>query len=850
MAPAISLANALAALLHAATPDTVAVDRDNIAIRRSCTLVFPATPVADADGNGVVHIEAPADGGAITVDLAGGTLTGGAGSPDAHTGIGIVVRGPRVTIRNGAVRGYKVGIRAEDCDGLVVEDIDTSGNYAQRLRSTPMAEFAGDWLYPHHNDEGQWIAQHGAGIAVRQAKGVVLRRITSHGTQNGIVLDRVTDSELYDNDCSFLSGWGIAMWRSSRNTICRNRLIYCIRGYSHGLYNRGQDSAGLLMFEQCCDNLVALNSITHGGDGVFGFAGREALGEAPCPSSAIDPGDPLAWHRGRGCNGNIFARNDLSFAAAHGLEMTFSSRNTVYGNILEGNAICGIWGGYARDSVITGNEFRANGGAGYGLERGGANLEHAQRVRLARNRFTDEPVSVHLWTDADEGLRSLPWARANGMGAADNSVANNTFTRVRTPVELRGARGTRLAGNTFTECGAKVAQQDCVGTTEMDAAEAAALDAQDGSIIADIDARLAVLPGSTNPTASRVGARGRADIVMGEFAPWNHRDAIMVPVAAKRGEAISPGVARFRVLGIEPGALRGDLIAVDAAGAADSPALTAALAGEHPDGGTVFEVRRASRDNALPSAVGTARPFTLRVRGSASRPGLEARHPRRRALGHAHRSARCPGWTASRRCPRRRRRAPPHRSFRRGHPPPLAPRPRPVARRSPSTCALSRVRGAPPRVSRPLLPDRLDHPRVRRRPLADRGRERRRSPGAARRQDRRRAVGYPRPHHRRGRVRTARRPTDFAGNRVLPERGGRAAGRAARAPRRPVTRLPAAFPFRCRAEVLLFPSCRSFRTASHDNRLDQRSVALRWFESDRPACIDIASSALASPPCR
>jgi len=625
MAPAISLANALAALLHAATPDTVAVDRDNIAIRRSCTLVFPATPVADADGNGVVHIEAPADGGAITVDLGGGTLTGGAGSPDAHTGIGIVVRGPRVTIRNGAVRGYKVGIRAEDCDGLVVEDIDTSGNYAQRLRSTPTAEFAGDWLYPHHNDEGQWIAQHGAGIAVRQAKGVVLRRITSHGTQNGIVLDRVTDSELYDNDCSFLSGWGIAMWRSSRNTICRNRLIYCIRGYSHGLYNRGQDSAGLLMFEQCCDNLVALNSITHGGDGVFGFAGREALGEAPCPSSAIDPGDPLAWHRGRGCNGNIFARNDLSFAAAHGLEMTFSSRNTVYGNILEGNAICGIWGGYARDGVITGNEFRANGGAGYGLERGGANLEHAQRVRLARNRFTDEPVSVHLWTDADEGLRSLPWARANGMGAADNSVANNAFTRVRTPVELRGARGTRLAGNTFTECGAKVAQQDCVGTTEMDAAEAAALDAQDGSIIADIDARLAVLPGSTNPTASRVGARGRADIVMGEFAPWNHRDAIMVPVAAKRGEAIPPGVARFRVLGIEPGALRGDLIAVDAAGAADSPALTAALAGEHPDGGTVIEVRRASRDNALPSAVGTARPFTLRVRGGESGPRLEAR---------------------------------------------------------------------------------------------------------------------------------------------------------------------------------------------------------------------------------
>ncbi len=608
---------ALSAQLLAAVPPVVTVDRDNIVVRESCTLAFAPGPIADTDGNGVVHIEAPADGRAIVVDLGGGTLVGGTGAPDSHAGTGIAITGANITLRNGAVRGFKVGIHAEWCDGLVLEDLDTGGNYAQRLRSTPSAEAGDDWLFPHRNDEGEWTRAHGAGVSVRSARGVTLRRIASHGTQNGIILDRVTDSSIHDNDCSFLSGWGIAMWRSSRNTICRNRLIYCIRGYSHGVYNRGQDSAGLLMFEQCSDNLVALNSITHGGDGVFGFAGREALGEAPCPSSRIDFDDPHAWYRGRGCSANIFARNDLSFAAAHGLEMTFSTGNLVYRNTLEGNAICGIWGGYARDGAIVDNDFRGNGGAGYGLERGGANLEHAQRVRIAGNRFSDEPVSVHLWTDADEGLRALPWAKANGMGAEANTITGNLFTRIATPIELRAARGTRIAANRFVECARELVEVDCEGTV-ADAGRGASMEnelAELATIAAGIEERLAQLPGTGDPTVSRVGTRGRADIVMGEFAPWNHRDLIVVPVAVKRGESLPAGTARFRALGAEGASSSGALeveARANSAAATGGEALRATLRGEHADGGTVIEVSPSAPGE--PRDAGTATPFTLRVR--------------------------------------------------------------------------------------------------------------------------------------------------------------------------------------------------------------------------------------------
>jgi hypothetical protein len=160
----------------------VTVGRDDVPLRASCRIEVSVTPIADANLNGVLHIT-----------------------------------GRNVTLRNGAVRGFKVGILAEDCDGLILEDLDTSDNYAQRLRSTARAEDATDWLYPHRNDNREWITQHGAGIAVARARDIEIRGITSHRTQNGIVLDRVEHSRIYDNDCSFLSGWGIAIWRSSHN---------------------------------------------------------------------------------------------------------------------------------------------------------------------------------------------------------------------------------------------------------------------------------------------------------------------------------------------------------------------------------------------------------------------------------------------------------------------------------------------------------------------------------------------------------------------------------------------------------------------------------------------------------
>ncbi|MDI9402451.1 MAG: NosD domain-containing protein [Limnohabitans sp.] len=503
----------------AAPASVVVVDHDDLEIRESCVLAFPRA-VTDPDGNGVVRIVA--DG--VTIDLGGATLDSGLdrARPDLFAGLGIVVAAKNVTLRNGSVRGFKVAISGEACDGATFERLDLSDNSAQLLKSTREKEDASDWLYPHENDRGEQVTQHGAGLSISNARDVTVREVRARRTQNGIVLSSVHHSKFYDNDCSFLSGWGLAMWRSSDNVVCRNAFDFCIRGYSHGVYNRGQDSAGILMFEQCSRNVVALNSATHCGDGIFGFTGREALGEKPCPSSKLDfdanglastKSSQDAWYRGRGCNDNLFALNDLSYAAAHGLEMTFSFGNTAVANRFVENGINGVWFGYARDSTLIGNEFERN-------VAGDVAAEHAQRVRLWKNTFRESRVGVALWDDDDPGLAKLAWTVVNGSACQDNMVVDNSFSSEPTAIELRGAQRTIVARNAFTSCARTVAETDIpAGSETATGRELAAISPDGEKELARRLAALDTLPGKARPIGARAALRGRDKIVMGAYGP-------------------------------------------------------------------------------------------------------------------------------------------------------------------------------------------------------------------------------------------------------------------------------------------------------------------------------------------
>ncbi len=492
---------------------------DNTTVDRSVVVrVPPDTVIADTDGNGVLHVTADN----VTIEFeAGSSLRGAAvDTPwDALRGVGIRIEGRTgVTIRNAAVHGFKVGVWATDADGLVINGADLSDNFRQRLGSTPQAEDSADWLWPHRNDNREWITAYGAALYVERSSKATIRGVRVRRGQNGIILDRVADSRVYDNDCSFLSGWGLAMWRSSRNLVSRNAFDFCVRGHVEGVYNRGQDSAGILAFEQCSNNVFIENSATHSGDGFFAFAGREALGEAET-SAGIDP-------TRRGCNDNVLLDNDFSYAPAHGIEMTFSFGNVFARNRIVENAICGLWLGYSQDSLIAENHIEGNGGMGYGLERGGVNIEHGSGNRILRNTFLNNKAAVHLWWDADD-LPDKPWGRANYRGVTGNIIALNTITiddghpfRLRpgeylVGLHLRDDSGRHLKGTVYRDNAVNIGPG-----REIDAPEGI-------EIVRDADVPPYELPrvepvGKTRPVGARSALAGRDRIIMDEWGPWDH----------------------------------------------------------------------------------------------------------------------------------------------------------------------------------------------------------------------------------------------------------------------------------------------------------------------------------------
>ncbi len=550
----MSMSFCILVLMAASGPRAIAdvtVTKDDTVIKESCRIVIPPGHVIeDKNGDGVIHIGA--DG--ILVTFAEGTVLRGAkddAAPDALAGTGLRIKGrKKVTLRGLRVRGFKAGIHATDAQTLTVEDCDLSGNYRQRLRSTRAAEDGADWLYPHKNDENQWLTQHGAALCIEDSEGATVRRVRVRRGQNGILLDRVTDSKIYDNDASFLSGWGLALWRSSRNIISRNAFDFCVRGYSHGVYNRGQDSAGLLMFEQDSENVIAENSITHGGDGIFAFAGEEALDR----------------RERKGCNKNIFLGNDLSYAAAHGLELTFSFDNRVLQNRMVGNAICGVWGGYSQDTVIARNTFGGNGEGAYGLERGGINIEHGAGNLILENTFAGDACGVHLWDDDDSGLLKKAWALANHRGSVDNAILENRFEGGKLGIHLRAVQTTYVDGNTMTGV-AKEIDADEPSLTHVKKT-------RPGSM-ARLEIPGAPALGETKPVGARAPLRGREHIVMTAFGPWDHEEP-MIEQVGRTGDTATWELRKMP-----------DPVTI---GMADPP-LVATLAPERPDGVRVLTIK-------------------------------------------------------------------------------------------------------------------------------------------------------------------------------------------------------------------------------------------------------------------
>ncbi len=553
----------LTALLTANALPVLDVTHDDTVIDRSCVVrISPGTVIADANTNGVLHLAADN----LTVRFAEGSELRGAPADmpwDQLAGIGIRLDGHRgVTIENARVHGFFNGLVATRANLFTVAGGDFSDNYRQHLRSTPQAEDSADWLFPHHNDEVKWRDEYGGAVCVEESNGVTIRDVRVRRGQNGLVLDRVNHARVYDNDCSFLSGWGLALWRSSENTISRNAFDFCVRGHVEGVYNRGQDSAGILCFEQCNDNVFAENSATHGGDCFFAFAGREALGEIwtdrererlrrETGRQDVDdlirvPPDLARRMSALGCNRNLLFGNDFSYAPAHGIEMTFSEGNVFARNRLVENAICGIWGGYSSETLIAENLIEGNGGMAYGLERGGIDMEHASLNRILNNTFRNNKCAIYLWWHDGGALLKAPGVAGNYRGVTGNVIAGNTFTiddrqpfRNLRPEEkvivlqLRDEGTNHVHDNRYVGNRVSLQFSNAVEFAVKPGTEPLRTGPVPGYLIPAVN-----VLGESRPVGARSELRGREQIIMDEWGPWDHASPLLRPVAATGGELV------------------------------------------------------------------------------------------------------------------------------------------------------------------------------------------------------------------------------------------------------------------------------------------------------------------------
>lgn len=465
--------------------------------------IYTLTPSADT-ALPVILIE----GNNIVVDFNQAILHGAVNRerPDSFTGVAIRIRNSKnVTIRNLSAHGFKVALLARHVEGLVIENCDFSYNYRQHLNSTQEKEDISDWMSYHHNEKDEWL-RYGAAMYLRNCYGAVIRNCRVTGGQNALMMTESDHGKIYNNDFSFNSGIGIGIYRCNANEFCYNRLNFNVRGYSHGIYNRGQDSAGFLVYEQSNYNTFYKNSATHSGDGFFLWAGQ----------TTMDTGEG-------GCNDNVITGNDFSYAPTNGVEVTFS-RVSVTGNRIVG---CdhGIWGGYSFSSGFSNNDFADN--------RIAIAIEHGLNNQILDNRIANNKEAIRLWSGkkqpADWGYPKYRDTRSAGYIISDNRFSGNAVA-----LNITATDSVHIFRNHFSGNGLIWKKDSSV--THIDSGH---LD------IVDTTAVLPVVHQPRDPFSGNEVLAGRKNILITEWGPCDFRS----PIIWNTNPTDTSGLMKFDILG-------------------------------------------------------------------------------------------------------------------------------------------------------------------------------------------------------------------------------------------------------------------------------------------------------------
>lgn len=361
------------------------------------------------DGSAVIEVAADT----VVLDLSGVTIESGTQDSWDRVGIGIHSKGhSHISIEGGTVRGYRFNIFFEGEAGagsdIKVASVNLSGSRSQRLLSTEMHYDVLDWL--NIFDLDAWES-YGAGLYLKNLDDVWVENVNAHDAQNAILIARTTRATIYQSDLSRNSGWGIALYGSSRNNLLKNRADWNVRCEGKS-YSAGCDSAGILLMEGSNHNRIVGNSFTHSGDGYF-------LSKSP---------------QGNSSDSNYVAFNDGSYSFHNSFESVFTAGDQFYRNVAC-HSDYGFWLSFSRDTTVIDNDIEDSRHDGIAIEHGEENTfihneissSLASGIRLFRSGNAPEPSRGYtIINNVFEGNKvAILVNRTEDVTIQDNHFVNN-----------------------------------------------------------------------------------------------------------------------------------------------------------------------------------------------------------------------------------------------------------------------------------------------------------------------------------------------------------------------------------------------------------------------------------------
>ncbi|MCD4725754.1 MAG: right-handed parallel beta-helix repeat-containing protein [Bacteroidales bacterium] len=297
--------------------------------------------VADPGNDGILRIDNKEN---IIIDATGVSVDG-----SDYTGYFIKINNSsNILIRNfELIEQYYYAVYITNSD--IIEVHDCNFNY-NKVDST-------GWISIWTN----YTSALGGGVMMYQVNQGLIHDNMMKFQNDGVALYHCDNIDIWDNDFSWNTSFGIRMYFSDTCHIHFNNCSHVNRPFTNP-----SDCAALLVLVSNA-NLVEHNDLSYSGDGVF--LGQFEYSNIP--------------------NNNIFRYNECSYSPHNAIEATFADGNVFYGNKCNYSHY-GLWLGYSYNSLVDSNEVIGNQYSGIAIDRGFNNT-------IVKNIISENPNGIELW---------------------------------------------------------------------------------------------------------------------------------------------------------------------------------------------------------------------------------------------------------------------------------------------------------------------------------------------------------------------------------------------------------------------------------------------------------------------